>query len=63
MERQQLLGATLLALPLIAGGVVLATQSPTGEKQAQQVSEKGYICPATGEELPCPLCCPLRQDK
>ncbi|MCR4315201.1 MAG: hypothetical protein NUW37_02505 [Planctomycetes bacterium] len=21
-------------------------------------SESGYICPLTGEELPCPKCCP-----
>ena len=63
MERRKLLGATLLALPLIVGGVVLATQSPKSEKQTQQVSEQGYICPATGEELPCPLCCPLQASK
>jgi hypothetical protein len=63
MERRKLLGVALLALPMIAGGVVLATQSPKSEKQTQQVSEHGYICPATGEELPCPFCCPLNSGK
>jgi hypothetical protein len=24
-------------------------------------NEAGYICPLTGEELPCPSCCPLNQ--
>jgi hypothetical protein len=24
---------------------------------------RGYICPLTGEELPCEKCCPLNQGK
>jgi hypothetical protein len=27
----------------------------------QQASRQGYTCPITGEELPCPNCCPLGQ--
>jgi len=23
----------------------------------------GYICPLTGEELPCPNCCPLNRNE
>mgnify|MGYP000266771171 CR=1 FL=1 len=31
-------------------------------KQAGSVQEKpGYICPLTGEELPCPACCPANK--
>ena len=30
---------------------------------AKVVKAKGYICPLTGEELPCPNCCPLNQKK
>jgi len=42
----------LLALPLaVAGGLVYA--------KSQQASAGGYICPITGEALPCPKCCPL----
>ena len=60
MDRRKLLGAALVTLPLIAGGIVLATQ-PKDEKQTQHVKEQGYICPATGEELPCSNCCPLKK--
>jgi hypothetical protein len=24
---------------------------------------EGYTCPLTGEQLPCPKCCPLNKDK
>ena len=46
--------AALLALPLaVAGGVVYAKSQPA--------STGGIVCPITGEELPCPKCCPLNQ--
>lgn len=61
MDRRHLLGA-LLALPLVAGGLVVATtQAGSQDRQVQQASEEGYICPATGERLPCPNCCPLKK--
>jgi hypothetical protein len=45
----------LLALPLaVAGGLIYANT-------ADQSQAGGYICPITGEELPCPKCCPLNQ--
>jgi hypothetical protein len=48
--------ATLLALPLaVAGGLVYA--------KSHQTSKGGFVCPITGEELPCPNCCPLNQGK
>jgi hypothetical protein len=51
--------AALLALPLGVAGLVYAnTQWKTGEPP--QASD-GYVCPLTGEELPCPKCCPLNQ--
>jgi hypothetical protein len=58
---KKLIGATLVALPLAVGGYVAATsQGQVTEKQTQ-VAEDGYICPVTGEELPCPKCCPLNK--
>jgi hypothetical protein len=64
MDRRKLLGAALLTLPLVAGGIVLAASNqPTSDKQTQQTREEGYTCPATGEELPCPFCCPLNKGK
>jgi hypothetical protein len=48
--------ATLLALPLaVAGGLVYA--------KSQQASTGAFVCPITGEELPCPKCCRLNQAK
>ena len=62
MESRKLLGAALLTLPLVAGGIVLAaSQRLESDKQTHRASEQGFICPATGEELPCPNCCPLNK--
>ena len=48
--------ASLLAVPLaVAGGLAYA--------KSQEASAQGYVCPVTGEELPCPNCCPLNQGK
>jgi hypothetical protein len=53
MTRRKLLWAALLALPLgVAGGLVYAN--------AQAWS---YVCPITGEVLPCEKCCPLNESK
>ncbi len=61
MKRRNLLGA-LFVLPLVAGGVVVATTNiPDEESQSQQSSESGYVCPVTGEMFPCPNCCPLNR--
>ena len=59
MDSRLLLGAALMALPLVAGGIVLANQSLVSDDQTQEAREQGYICPATGEVLPCEQCCPL----
>jgi hypothetical protein len=51
MNRRKWLWTALLALPLAVAGVVYAN--------SQQA--RSYICPITGEELPCEKCCPLNQ--
>ena len=54
MTRKKWLWSTVLALPLaIAGGMVYANSQHTS----------GYICPVTGEQLPCEKCCPLNGAK
>jgi hypothetical protein len=54
----------LLAVPLaVVGGLVYAKSLTQAEKDRQQVQAAGYTCPLTGEELPCPNCCPLNQQK
>jgi hypothetical protein len=53
MNRRKWFWMTLLALPLgIAGGLVYANAQ----------ARTGYTCPLTGEELPCPNCCPLTKN-
>ena len=53
MKRRKWLWAVVLVLPLVVGGglVYANTQSQT------------YTCPITGEQLPCPECCPLNDAK
>lgn len=55
-----LIGAALVSLPLIVGGLAIAS-SQKSANEPTQVAAEGYICPATGEELPCPKCCPLKK--
>jgi len=61
--RKKLIGvALLLAIPLAVGGLVYGKSLLTvGPGQPQQAAAEGYTCPLTGEELPCPRCCPLNQ--
>jgi hypothetical protein len=52
VNRRKWLWAAVLALPAaVAGGLVY------GKGQARTT----YTCPLTGEELPCPNCCPLNK--
>ncbi len=58
------IGAALAVLPLaIGGGLVIANSQTKNDQQVQANQEVGYICPATGEELPCQNCCPLNDSK
>jgi hypothetical protein len=61
----KLLGvAVLSALPLaFVGGWVFANAQSQPKQEMQQVSNEPYICPATGEALRCPSCCPLSRSK
>jgi hypothetical protein len=49
-------GSVLLVLVLAAaGGLGYALWRGI----PQPAGAQGYICPITGQELPCPRCCPL----
>jgi len=51
MTRRKWLWSAVLALPLaVAGGFVYAN-----------AQARSYVCPITGEVLPCEKCCPLNQ--
>ena len=48
----------LVLVPILAAGVVYGRDAL---KRPKNHGAGGYICPLTGEELPCPKCCPLKQ--
>jgi hypothetical protein len=61
IEMRKWIYAILAALPLaVAGGMVYAKSQAKASPPQQAGS---YVCPITGEELPCPKCCPLNQRK
>lgn len=43
--------AVLLVIAAVAFAGAFTKPQPT-------ITQQSYICPVTGEELPCPLCCP-----
>ena len=62
--KKALIAAPAVALALTVGGFVVANSQTRTDGRAEQVAkEAGYVCPATGEELPCPECCPLNESK
>lgn len=63
MTRKSFLAA-LLVLPLaVAGWVYGQTLSQRQTEQPQQATGESFTCPLTGEQLPCPKCCPLNAQR
>jgi hypothetical protein len=60
MNRKALLTA-LVALPLAVGDLVFGQMAQRQAEKPQQINAATFTCPLTGEELPCPNCCPLKQ--
>lgn len=54
--RRNWLWAAMLGLPLAIGGLVYAGVRTNVDAQSDDAH---FVCPVTGEELPCPYCCPL----
>jgi hypothetical protein len=54
--------AALLPVPLVVAGLVYASSQAKSEKP-EPANAGGYVCPITGEDLPCPNCCPLNQSE
>jgi|GEM_PF-1149332 len=46
---------------VLAGALAYAGLQQAGASLAGQAGQKGFVCPITGEVLPCPQCCPLRE--
>jgi hypothetical protein len=60
VKKMRWLGLPAVVLPMIVGGIVLAGQSRDAAR-TEQTRLGGYVCPLTGDELPCPKCCPLNR--
>jgi hypothetical protein len=54
--------SALVALPLAVAGWISA-KAFTQDRPDRSQQTATYTCPITGEELPCPNCCPLNQSK
>ena len=50
----------LLGLALLAAGLVYAGQARVNANTEQPQARAGYVCPVTGEQLPCLACCPWK---
>lgn len=61
MMRKNWLWTLLALVPLGIGGVLFA-RSQVGPEVRPEPAPAGYVCPLTGEELPCEKCCPLNQE-
>ncbi|HUY90100.1 MAG TPA: hypothetical protein VMV10_15290 [Pirellulales bacterium] len=48
--------ASLMTISGVVYGLVA-----TGGSAKSAPSAAAYVCPLTGEELPCPNCCPLKR--
>jgi hypothetical protein len=55
--RAKYLWAMLLAAPLAIGGLVYAGAQASADVPSDDAR---FVCPITGEELPCENCCPLK---
>lgn len=60
MHRKVRLAASV-ALPLAVAGAVYAVNASKQRDAKPDQVKAGYVCPITGEVLPCPKCCPLNK--
>jgi hypothetical protein len=61
MNRKTFL-TVLLAVPLAVAGLVYGKTLTQRQSDKQPQEQAGsFTCPLTGEELPCPNCCPLNK--
>lgn len=48
----------VLGLPLAAAGAVWGSSIVKADRPQK---DAGFVCPLTGEKLPCPNCCPANK--
>jgi hypothetical protein len=59
---REVIWTALIALPLAVVGSVLYAHAQQ-QSGSPEPAAAPYLCPLTGEELPCPRCCPLNGGK
>ncbi len=57
-----LAGAAIFAVCLL-GGCASTSAKTERVSMGATAGGEGYTCPLTGEQLPCPNCCPLNKQK
>ena len=57
MRKRRWLSTLMFALPLAAASLLCGW---TLVRADQAREGAGYVCPLTGETLPCPDCCPAK---
>ncbi len=57
------LAVAALAAVLFVAGCTSSKTTQTVSMGATTGHAEGYTCPLTGEQLPCPKCCPLNNDQ
>jgi hypothetical protein len=62
MKKPTLFALTVLPGIGAAAAIGLAVPQDRPQEVKPQVTDAGFICPLTGETLPCPNCCPAKQD-
>ncbi len=55
--------AALWAVVFALIGAVALYGELRGRLTGEASAASAYTCPVTGQELPCPMCCPLNQTR
>jgi hypothetical protein len=61
MHRRNLLVLFAAVLPFLGLGVWFTSNLAANIPPRAQADSGGFVCPLTGEKLPCSNCCPLNQ--
>ena len=62
---KKLMWGMMAVLPLGLSGLLaasVANNATSTDDNLRAGAETAYVCPLTGEELPCPKCCPLNKE-
>lgn len=61
MKKPTLYSLAVLPVLGLTAALGLALQQGTVLAPQKSAADSGYVCPLTGETLPCPGCCPANK--